>query len=516
LLQFLNPIWLLAIGAIIIPLAIHLWNVKKGKTLKIGSIQLFGQSSKQNSRSLRFQDLWLLLLRCLMLIILALLLAAPLIIGKAPAEKIKGWILLDKNHLQESYHAFKPRIDSLVKLGFQTHYFNPGFREFTLADTAKIEAGDRRDSISSLSYWSLAKALDDRLPANASAYIVTSNRLNRFTGSRPLLRSNITWHTYTPADSVFNKIAGAYVTQRDSLRLIVAQSHPNGITYSLENTSRENINPAYEMTGADQLGVRYNSSGSFKQYMDTSVVRIDTTKLRIALYTDKHPADMAYLKAALEAIQSFSQRRISIKIYRDPGELPDGLNWLFWLSAEPVGKNMKARAENIFSYQAGKIVTPAKSMILANDQALYSLMNTALYKRNMSSKLKSSGSVLWEDESGSPVLTPTMNGPSSELKFFSRFDPEWNDLVWSIRFPEVLLALVFNQNENTSDRKINDRRALAVSQIKPAVKKDEVSSFKGSEFKKRMLDRYLWVLLMFSFALERWVSYRQNSINRND
>ncbi|NEU07311.1 hypothetical protein GZH53_03200 [Flavihumibacter sp. R14] len=506
----------MAIGAVIIPLAIHLWSVKKGKTLKIGSIQLFGESSKQHSRSLRFQDLWLLLLRCLLLIILALLLAVPLIIEKAPAEKVKGWILLDKSHLQESYHAFKPGIDSLVKLGFQTHYFNPGFREFSLADTAKMEAGDRRDSISSLSYWSLAKALDDQLPVDARAYIFTGNHLNRFKGSRPLLRSNITWNTYSPADSVFNKITGAYLSQRDSLRLILAQSRPNGIFYSLENTSSEKINPAYELIGADQAGIRYNPSGSLKQYMDTSVVKIDTASIRIALYTDKHPADMAYVKAALEAVQSFSQRRISITTYRDPAKLSNGLNWLFWLSDEPINKNIKAKAANIFSYQAGKTVTPGNSTILASDLAHYSLLNAALFKRKLGNKPKSEGSVLWEDESGSPVLLQAPNGQSSELKFFSRFDPEWNELVWSPRFPEVLMELVFKQYEISAGGEMTDRRALAVPQIKPAVNKEPKSSFRGPGLKKSMLDRHLWVLLMVLFALERWVSYKQKSIAGND
>ena len=66
MLQLLNPIWLFAIGGIVIPLIIHLWNIKKGKTLKVGSISLLGESSRQSAKSLKLIDLLLLFLRCLL------------------------------------------------------------------------------------------------------------------------------------------------------------------------------------------------------------------------------------------------------------------------------------------------------------------------------------------------------------------------------------------------------------------------------------------------------------------
>jgi len=512
-LQFLNPIWLLAIGAIIIPLAIHLWNVKKGRTLKIGSIQLLGESSKQNSRSLRFQDLWLLFLRCLLLIILALLLAAPLITRKMPSEKIKGWIMLDRDHLRESYHTFKPTIDSLVKQGFETHYFNPGFEKFNLTDTPEIASNDRLGSGPQLSYWSLVRALDEQLPANASAYLFTNDRMSRFAGNRPVLKSRFIWKTYSSSDSVFNKIAEAYLTQRDSLRIVLEQSRPEGVTYSSENTSTKDLNAAYELSSANGTAIRFNLSRGFEKNLDSSSVAIDTSELRVALYTDKHRADLAYVKAALEAVQTVSQRRMSIKSFSDPDKLPTGLNWIFWLSETPLKEQFGNRAENVFTYQPGKILATNNARIISDNDA-FNVVNTRLYKRK-SVNDPDEQDLLWEDETGNPILSRTPTDNQAEYKFYSRFDPEWNDLVWEPRFPEALLGLILNRHENTFDQAPNDTRAMSLSQIVPASAMQASLQPEEMRSEETHLDKYLWMLLALLFAIERWFTHKRKSITAN-
>jgi hypothetical protein len=340
LLQLLNPIWLLAISAIIIPLAIHLWNVKRRKTLKIGSTRLFGESSKQNSRSLRFLDLWLLLLRCLILICLAALLAGPSLFEKVKRGKLKGWILLDQAILDESYSAFKPEIDSLIVAGYETHYFNRNFNQFNLPDVLQKPPINKPDADDQLSYWSRAKALEPQLPANTEAYVFTDNLLNKFKGPRPTLSSRIIWKTFTSSDSVFNNISSAYGIPGDSIKIILSHSKASGTSFSTENTSLPELNPAFKLAGTSMTGIRFNKlDGTLKDKMDSSIVQIDTTTLRIALYTEKYPADLAYLKAALQAVQSFSQRKISLITYREATKIPSGLTWLFWLSERPITVN---------------------------------------------------------------------------------------------------------------------------------------------------------------------------------
>src|SRR5476651_1205398 len=101
-----SPIWLFALAAIGIPVIIHLWNIRQGKTLKVGSIALFTQSSPKSSRSFKLMDVLLLLLRCLLLILLAILLAMPLWQQHLQNTKAKGWLLIPKEHLTQAYQHF--------------------------------------------------------------------------------------------------------------------------------------------------------------------------------------------------------------------------------------------------------------------------------------------------------------------------------------------------------------------------------------------------------------------------
>src|ERR1700709_2006379 len=108
----LNPIWLYALAALSIPVAIHLWNVRPGKTLKVGSIALMNESAQKSSRSLKLHDILLLLVRCLLLALVALVSTMPLWQKQINSSTIKGWVLLPREHLKEGYGKFKPAIDS--------------------------------------------------------------------------------------------------------------------------------------------------------------------------------------------------------------------------------------------------------------------------------------------------------------------------------------------------------------------------------------------------------------------
>src|SRR3569833_1280239 len=137
---FLHPIWFFALAATSIPVAIHLWNIRKGRTLKVGSIALITAASQKRSLSRRLNDVPLLLLRCLLLVLLAIILAMPLWSRSNDSSKINGWVLIPKEGVKEAYQKFRPEIDSLTKAGFEFHYFNKGFAKTdfnnALSDTA--------------------------------------------------------------------------------------------------------------------------------------------------------------------------------------------------------------------------------------------------------------------------------------------------------------------------------------------------------------------------------------------
>jgi hypothetical protein len=78
---FLNPILLFGAAAIAVPIAIHLLNKRQYEKVTWAAMRFLMASIEQNQRRLRIEDLLLLLLRCALLVLLALALARPALPG---------------------------------------------------------------------------------------------------------------------------------------------------------------------------------------------------------------------------------------------------------------------------------------------------------------------------------------------------------------------------------------------------------------------------------------------------
>lgn len=190
MLQLLYPIGLLAAIGILIPVVIHLWNVKNGKTLKIGSISLLGLATNQRSSHLKVADWPLLLLRCLLLLLLAIVLAQPLYKSIVNPVAEPGLILLEKQELGAVWKAYKKEIDSLLKKGYEIRDFGPGFSKIELKDTATLFS---RPANFPLSYFSLIRQLDAEKRPGTKVYLYTDKRLNRFEGQQPNTQLHLDW-----------------------------------------------------------------------------------------------------------------------------------------------------------------------------------------------------------------------------------------------------------------------------------------------------------------------------------
>src|ERR1700710_2065749 len=111
--HFLQPIWLAAMAGVVFPGVISFWNDRRGKVLRIGSISFLEGASQRMAWSRRISDWWLLLLRCLLGMALALLLAGPYWVQKDNGRK--GWVLADAGAMT----VYGATIDSLVKAGWE-------------------------------------------------------------------------------------------------------------------------------------------------------------------------------------------------------------------------------------------------------------------------------------------------------------------------------------------------------------------------------------------------------------
>jgi hypothetical protein len=337
--SFLSPIWFFALAALSIPILIHLWNIRPGKTLKVGSISLITEASKTTSRSLKLLDILLLILRCLLLALLAFFLAGPLWSHFSPDKKAKGWVLIPKENFKESYQKFNPQLDSLLKVGYEFHYFN---KDFAKQDWKKLLSDTtRKDTFSQSNYWSLVKTLNSEVRNSISVYIITPNSAVHFKGEKPQTDLNLSWKTYIPADSTSRWIAAAWMGNGGEIKAALGNSAPSGTSFSTETVQTD---------GNKDISVNVQNGQSFASLKGAaqSPVAVDTATLSIAIYTNKYAVDAGYLKAALQAATAFSGKKASVKQYASPNQIPTGQTWLFWLSDAPVDNRLLAGTTRMF------------------------------------------------------------------------------------------------------------------------------------------------------------------------
>ncbi len=74
---FLNPLMLLGVLGVSVPIAIHLLSRMRPRPMDFGAMQLLRRALVTRSRQVKLEDLLLLLLRCLALVLLALAIARP-------------------------------------------------------------------------------------------------------------------------------------------------------------------------------------------------------------------------------------------------------------------------------------------------------------------------------------------------------------------------------------------------------------------------------------------------------
>lgn len=160
---------------------IHLWNHRRGKVLAVGSIALLQETPRNSARRLQLSEKWLLLLRCLIVVLLSMILAGPQWKRPASVAAKRGWVLVPR----ELAGTFQRPVDSLVKAGFHAHYFEPGFPDID-GDTAKAPQQD---------YWATLALLQQVVTPEQPVYLFTDRQLRHFTGERPHVQMNLHWQT---------------------------------------------------------------------------------------------------------------------------------------------------------------------------------------------------------------------------------------------------------------------------------------------------------------------------------
>jgi hypothetical protein len=213
----------------------------------------------------------------------------------------------------------------------------------------------------------------------------------------------------------------------------------------------------------------------------------------------------------MEAIKQFTKDTIQLTVTAHAVEIQEKQDWLFWLSEESL--TMEKISNNILFYEQGSVNNHLSWIRAANS---ISFSPVALYKSIASpGLLNESSETIWQDGFGIPILSRTKRGKTGYYSLFSRFNPTWNELVWSSSFPELIYALIEKEKIRPAPMDTSDKRIIDRSQMLPVFTAANEMRQQQVLLKITDLTGLSWLLVFLLFFIERLVSFRYYTQQEN-
>ena len=174
----LFPMGLAALGALLIPLALHLIRRAEYRTTPFAAMRWIRAQLRQQRR-LRLRELPLLLLRMLLLALIAVMLAQPVLRGDATAAK--HWVLVAPGTDISAARSQVKSTDSDAA-NVDWRWLAPGLP--SVSNTAAPATSDSA---------SLLREIDAELPASSRISVVVPSVVDGLDGERPKLSRDVEW-----------------------------------------------------------------------------------------------------------------------------------------------------------------------------------------------------------------------------------------------------------------------------------------------------------------------------------
>lgn len=291
---FLNPLYLYGLFGLLVPIAIHIWSKKEGRLIRVGSTQFFPEAESKQSSSLHLNEIWLLILRLLLICTLVFILAQPMIpSSKQQSEQLAFISPQLKDHKQAL--AFK---DSLVNQGYSLKWFTPGFPDID----EEVQTSD------TTYFWQLLSDLEELQVANS--VIVCNVKLKDVVGKRPMLN---TQHSFVHFS---NNEANTFLVEAintDKSRYQVIEGKSSGQVTVFENYSPDEN----KVTSEDGKLIVEGIQNSVSVLSDTISITIRND--------DKYNKDAFFISSAIKTIQAYTKWPIVLSD-------DENADWLIWLS----------------------------------------------------------------------------------------------------------------------------------------------------------------------------------------
>jgi hypothetical protein len=452
---FQNPIYLWAFLGLLLPLAIHLWNRKQGKTIYVGSIRWLIASENRRFNSLRLHEIPLWILRSLLIILLVLLLVDLSWENKTALSKFKTWILIEPNLLKDT--KIREQVKDLLSKEDELHLL---VKDFPLVHIADERFPPSRGELG-WSYWSYLQELNELPQAPQKVKLIVNNHLHHFSGKRPSLSFDVEWIVLPQKDKSFF-LADVIITN-DSLHLLIGLNDETGTSLRRFSTPKQSI-----IKSTDFPEIQFNGKEAFFTHHQQNKVSVRDLQARngIIYYSEEFTTDFQYLKSALESVNEYAHLNLKIKselLKNQPITFDKESNFIFWLSKQSIQKN--------------NAINPNQILIALESNTVINFFQI---------------------------------NPAQKNHFFltQRLNPSLNSAVLSGDLPEEMLTALFS--DPLVNRRIRQFAQVPISQAQIQTKQREISSKKNANMSETQHLRFpLWLILVILFATERRLSFQK-------
>jgi len=307
---FLNPSYLWALFGLAIPLAIHLWSKKEGKTIKIGSIKLLSEADSRQSSSIKLNELWLLCIRMLIFSLLVLILAEPQIKRQTPNTPIT--YIIEPSLINND--LIVKLIDSLES-ETSLRLLQEGF---PLLSTDVVE--NIKNKVPN--YWQLVKEMESL--ASDSIIVITNAFASGLKGKRPKINKAIEWLILDPEKPVEQVIEAS--KKGEKVELLSLKSNSQHMSFTKDTIVQNSGKFIFNET-KDSLKFNDNKNKDWLAIRTKQPIEI------LLFFDDKFANEATYIEAAFNAISKHVAQQITINKVQDIA----GLNFssyacVVWLS----------------------------------------------------------------------------------------------------------------------------------------------------------------------------------------
>lgn len=309
--SFLYPTYLWAFLGLIIPIVIHFWSKREGKTIKVGSTKLLSESDSKQSKSIQLNEIFLLMLRILLLGVLVLL--------------ISGIRINKKETTVPVTYLFEPSLLKYDRVMNVLDTIDEGASLRLLASTFPVIDKNQLDvdQKNTPNYWQLAKEMENL--KTDSVVVFTSAFISGLKGARPTIHKNINWISIDRKES--NEYALRAIRKEDTTQILMLQSDSDQLIFTREKILNKNLEFSED-----------NDSIVFtKDDLQQGVTVSNFNAKKVALFYDESLLDQKRLiKASLQAIAKYTDRTIKIKEFTNTEDTITGFDLIIWLSTDPV------------------------------------------------------------------------------------------------------------------------------------------------------------------------------------